>query len=117
MTRFLPLLLILLGLSACSSQPDPEQITKVQQNFDKIQSGMTKEQVRKLVGNPWRDIEYHINIGVPNDSNNICKPPCKVEMWLLMAGQDKDKWPHVVFDGKTGRVTRTFSEFPEEYFY
>jgi len=100
--------LFLLLLTACSSQPDPEQIARVEQNFDKIQPGMTKEQVRKLVGEPFKVNEnFELTKGL---GCNSC------ELWLLVGSIQDIKWPHVVFDRTTNRVTKRFEEEPDEYF-
>jgi hypothetical protein len=118
--RLLPLFLSLVSVAACSALPplDPEQIARVEQNFDKIQPGMTQEQVRKLVGEP---LESRIARTMDNKwSAQLCgqpKPSCEVDLWLLEADpEDYMDWPHVSFDPKTGRVIRSFKEEQDKYF-
>jgi hypothetical protein len=110
-----------MSVAACSSlpEPDPKLIAKVEQNFDKIQPGMTREQVRKLVGEP---LERRIVTagGDKEWSAQLCgqpKPPCEVDLWLLRGDpNDYLDWPHVSFDPETGRVIRTFREAQDKYF-
>jgi outer membrane protein assembly factor BamE (lipoprotein component of BamABCDE complex) len=48
------LLVILMLTAACGTGIKPEQIARVEQNFNKIKQGMTKEEVEKLIGKPYR---------------------------------------------------------------
>jgi SmpA / OmlA family len=102
----------LLFLMACSSQIDPKQIARVEQNFDKIKPGMTKEQVKKNVGEPISKGNFEFKNKV-----SLCgNPPCYMEIWALAAAADKfSEWPHVAIDRKTQRVVTVFRAEGDEY--
>lgn len=114
MIRLLSLFVILLSMAACSSQPDLEQIARVEQNFDKIQAGMTESQVIELVGKPLDQAEFTLN-----SKDELCtQPPCQVAIWALPATSDKNyaTWPHVAFDPTSGQVIKSFRTGIDEYF-
>lgn len=108
------LFLFLLLLTACSSQPDPEQIARVEQNFDKIQPGMTESQVIELVGKPLDQGQFTLN----SEDEPCTQPPCQIEIWVLPATSEESytNWPHVAFDPKTNRVIKPFETGIDRYF-
>jgi hypothetical protein len=102
----------LLFLIACSSQINPQQIAQVEQNFDKLKPGMTKDQVKQMVGEPISKGNFEFKNIVSLCSN----PPCYVEIWALAAPANQfSEWPHVAIDHKTQRVVKVFRAEGDEY--
>jgi hypothetical protein len=118
------ILVILMLMTACGTGIKPEQIARVEQNFDKIKPGMTKDEVEKLVGKPYRDGTITYNIAdSPNNKMNEqvleCKiAPCSWDVWALAAeaGEDDLEWPIIAFDRNTHRVIKIFRDELEDYF-
>jgi hypothetical protein len=116
--------MILMLITACGSSIKPEQIARVEQNFDEIKPGMTKEEVKKLIGKPYKS--GTILYSSADDSRNDTKPvlecktttKCSWELWALPANMKQNfySWPIVVFNYKTSKVAETFRGNLEEYF-
>jgi len=100
--------LIPLGLMLVSCRMDPAKTARIEQNFDMAQPGMTKEQVRELLGAPWS-----IRKGVDLPKLLKCND---CELWLYRAPEGSILWPHIAFEETTGKVTTTFHEEPDQYF-
>jgi hypothetical protein len=107
------ILIIMMLITACGTGIKPEQIVKVEQNFDKIKPGMTKKEVKALVGNPLAE-----QIVIFDAKTDLCdNPQCNLEIWALTADKaDYAVWPKVVFDHKTGKVIKTLREEFSRYF-
>jgi hypothetical protein len=110
-------------ITACGTGIKPEQIVKVEQNFNKIKPGMTKEEVVKLVGKPYGDgtITYNVADSPDDTSKPVleCKlAPCSWDVWALSAeaGEDDSEWPLVAFDRNRSRVIKIFRDDLEMYF-
>jgi hypothetical protein len=117
------ILVILMLITACGTGIKPEQMTRVEQNFNKIKQGMTKEEVEKLVGKPYR--YGTITYNVADSTSDTFKPvlecklaPCSWDVWALAADPKQDylEWPMIAFDRNTNRVIKSFREELEEYF-
>jgi hypothetical protein len=117
------LLVILMLTAACGTGIKPEQIARVEQNFNKIKQGMTKEEVEKLIGKPYR--YGTITHNVADSPSDTFKPaleckiaPCSWDVWALAADPKQDflKWPMIAFDRKTNRAIKIFREELEDYF-
>jgi hypothetical protein len=86
------LLIVLMLTAACGTGIKPEQIARVEENFDKIKPGMTKKQVEALVGSPLAEKVVIFD-------------------WALVADKDEyGAWPKVIFDHETGRVVKLMHE-------
>ena len=86
---------------------DTAQVARVEQNFDQVAPGMTKEQVQELLGNPW-----NIKKDILSSDAMECDD---CELWQYPAAEDEILWPHIAFEETTGEVTATFHEDPDEY--
>jgi hypothetical protein len=95
-----------------------EQCEVVEQNFDKLKVGMTKQEVIPLIGGernysvtyppgnfPWKERgEYE-----PHQKNPW-------QLWVLCHNpKNRGEWLMIAFDTKTNRVVRIFSGDPELY--
>jgi outer membrane protein assembly factor BamE (lipoprotein component of BamABCDE complex) len=60
------LIIPLVLLVACFPKIDPSKVGRVEQNFDNIEPGMTKDEVRELVGEPIKEgtITYDYAIAI-----------------------------------------------------
>jgi len=108
-----------LFLPACRNMPSPEAITRSEQNFDKIEIGMTKDEVVALTGKPYIQGTRTLNVPTPESTHLRCmEPPCSWDLWALNAqlGKDDDSWPIVVYDRNTHRVIDVFRGEIEYYF-
>jgi outer membrane protein assembly factor BamE (lipoprotein component of BamABCDE complex) len=116
------LIIPLVLLVACFPKIDPSKVGRVEQNFDNIEPGMTKDEVRELVGEPIKEgtITYDYANHPPKTSNVrlICKlAPCSWDAWALEAKpEDFNTRPIVIFDRNTHRVTQTLRDELELYF-
>jgi hypothetical protein len=101
------LLIVLMLTAACGTGIKPEQIARVEENFDKIKPGMTKKQVEALVGSPLAE-----QVVIFDSKTDLCeRPQCKLEVWALVADKDEyGAWPKVIFDHETGRVVKLMHE-------
>jgi hypothetical protein len=96
-------------ITACSTDIKPDQIARVEQNFDKIKPGMTREQVRALIGHP-----LDINDKLSEHEEIGCS---KCEVWLLYSNPENYlNWPQVAFDVRTGKVTKVFRIQNDRFF-
>jgi hypothetical protein len=108
------ILAMLMLMTACGIGIKPEQITRVEENFTKIQPGMTMKQVEALVGKPYKEGGIGYTVKTPS-----CKtPPCQWDVWALNARipEDYSNWPIVIFEPKTGRVSKVSKDDFEDYF-
>jgi hypothetical protein len=111
------LLIVLMLTAACGTGIKPEQIARVEENFNKIKQGMTKEEVEEIIGKPY--MKGTLTYNTVTETMLKCKlPPCSWDLWALAADGKKNStnWPIVVFDRNTQRVTRTFRDELEHYF-
>lgn len=79
----------------------PEEYQRVEKNFKKLKTNMTKAEVEKLIGKP-REAKVFNN----------------EEIWLLHVNESTQgiKWPFVTFNSKTNKVTKIFLEEPDNIF-
>ena len=95
-----------------------EQCEVVEQNFDKLKVGMTKEQVIPLIGGE-RKVGVILNPGSfpgerPGEFLSEQKTPW--EIWALCSNPKKPyEWFMIAFDTKTNRVVKIVSGDPEAY--
>jgi len=106
MKRILQLSPLILIMYSCKGV-DTAQVARVEQNFERIEPGMTREQVKGMLGVPWN---------VKKDILSSDAMECEdCELWQYPAPEDEILWPHIVFEETTGEVTATFQEDPSEY--
>jgi hypothetical protein len=101
-------------ITACSTDIKPDQIARVERNFGRIKPGMTGKQVEALVGKPYKEGGIGYTVKTPS-----CKtPPCQWDVWALNARipEDYSNWPIVIFEPKTGRVSKVSKDDFEDYF-
>lgn len=95
-----------------------EQCEVVEQNFDKLKVGMTKEQVIPLIGGE-RKVGVILNPGNfpgerPGEYLREQKTPW--EIWALCDNPKKPyEWYMIAFDTKTNKVVKIVSGDPEAY--
>lgn len=90
-------------------QNTDKQCEKVEQNFDKLKIGMTKQEIIPLIGGE-RKANPIFNPGKFKEQKS------KWEVWALCSdSKNQSKWSMIVFDTKTNRVVKIFVGDPEVY--
>ena len=86
-----------------------EQCEVVEQNFDKLKVGMTKEQVIPLIGGERK-------VGVIFNPGKFPEQQSRWQVWALCNNPQKDyEWYFIAFDTKTNKVVKIFSGWFDEY--
>lgn len=122
--KLLVILLVSIVPYGCSFLPllispyTDEQCKKVEQNFDKLKVGMTKEEVLPLIGGK-RSIQVTYPPGeFPWKKRGEYEPHQKNpwQLWVLCHNpKNRDEWLMITFDTKTNRVARIFYGDPVLY--
>lgn len=98
-------------LSACGFDTTAEETFRAEQNFAKVELGMTRSEVENLMGEPAQ--KKDIGLFEPQHSDLRCTD---CELWIYLASEGGIELPQVAFDIATGKVTQTVREESDKYF-